>query len=424
MFKFPARRLAFVALLLFFAVSLAATSRAAITYTLVPATLSGYVINGSITTDGATGNLSASDILGWSVTVTGSANLTFSGSTESSWPSAGLTATSSSLSLAFPATPSSTYTSRTLAFGSTPPWLSFTTTAFSATYYYFYSDPWYQSGQKLQVSSSFSTSQIYNNWSSSSPSPYVIAGVSTPASPTWTGTAAGSWTSGTNWSSGSPPNGAGQQAIVGAATTAPLTITLDSPQTLGTLTFANTASNSVGYTLASGSAGSLTMDNAGSAAQISVTGGSQAISAVVSLAGSLSITPSSSTTLDISGNIRQNSGGQGSLTLNGPGVLILSGTNSYTSGTTIDAGTLFMVKSSAIADGTRLTVGKGGVFVFNPTVQGGPLILSSAAPSTPLAGEVPAVPEPSTFVLLAAGALGLLGSAWRRRRSRSTDRIG
>ena len=31
-------------------------------------------------------------------------------------------------------------------------------------------------------------------------------------------------------------------------------------------------------------------------------------------------------------------------------------------------------------------------------------------------GDVTLVPEPSTFVLLAAGAIGLLGYAWRRRR--------
>jgi hypothetical protein len=35
-------------------------------------------------------------------------------------------------------------------------------------------------------------------------------------------------------------------------------------------------------------------------------------------------------------------------------------------------------------------------------------------------GEISVVPEPSTFALLAAGALGLLGYGWRRRRAART----
>ena len=89
--------------------------------------------------------------------------------------------------------------------------------------------------------------------------------------------------------------------MVGAATTASWTITLDSPHTLGALTFANSASNTVGYTLAAGTSGSLTLDNSTSAAQIIVTGGSHGIasSVAITLNSNLVVTPSGRTTLEI-----------------------------------------------------------------------------------------------------------------------------
>ena len=91
------------------------------------------------------------------------------------------------------------------------------------------------------------------------------------------------------------------------ATLVPATITLDGAQTLGALTFNNTN----GYTLTPGlsGTGSLTMDNAGSPAEIVVSGGSQAIAADVALNDSLVIAPSAGTTLAIAGNISQNAAG-------------------------------------------------------------------------------------------------------------------
>ena len=46
-------------------------------------------------------------------------------------------------------------------------------------------------------------------------------------------------------------------------------------------------------------------------------------------------------------------GGSGSLTKTGAGTLVLSGWNSYSGGTTVDAGTLYVTTSTAIADGTE-----------------------------------------------------------------------
>ena len=83
--------------------------------------------------------------------------------------------------------------------------------------------------------------------------------------------------------------------------------------------------------------------------------------------------------------------GTGSLAKIGSGTLILSGSNAYSGGTIVDAGTLEVTSASALPGGTRLTVAAGGTFIFDP---------SAAAASNSLA----AVPEPGTL------------SAARRRR--------
>ena len=73
-------------------------------------------------------------------------------------------------------------------------------------------------------------------------------------------------------------------AQINAPTTTAFTITLDGPQTVGSLLLGNSASSTAGYTLSPGSAGTLTLDNSGSVATITVTDGSHVISAPVILA--------------------------------------------------------------------------------------------------------------------------------------------
>ena len=49
------------------------------------------------------------------------------------------------------------------------------------------------------------------------------------------------------------------------------------------------------------------------------------------------------------------------------GTLILSGTNDLTGGTTVLGGELVLASNTAIADGSSLTIGAGGMLVFDPS---------------------------------------------------------
>jgi autotransporter-associated beta strand protein len=273
------------------------------------------------------------------------------------------------------------------------------------------------------TSGTFATVDV-NGSPLSSASAYQLAYLSTeleivPAGPpTWANLSGGSWSVGTNWNGGSAPtNTAGAAAIVGAPTTSQVTITLDIPQTLGSLTFASSSSS--GYTLTPGvsGTGSLTMATSdGSAAQIVVTSGSHFIEANVTLTGSLAIAPTAGSTLEIDGNMSESLSGSGSLLLNDAGTLILSGTNSFSGGTAVTNGTLILTNNEALAGGSSLTIGDASAFAGGPTGAGSDTGAISSGLSAPLAASpsITPVPEPSTFVLLAAGAVLL--AVYRKRR--------
>jgi fibronectin-binding autotransporter adhesin len=99
--------------------------------------------------------------------------------------------------------------------------------------------------------------------------------------------------------------------------------------------------------------------------------------------------------------------GNGSLTKAGPGILILSGADSYSGGTTVAAGTLEVLSGSALPTGTSLTLGARGTFVFDPSQAGSPVVGSAV---------VAAVPEPGMLALLAAAVCGV--ALYRSVRSR------
>jgi autotransporter-associated beta strand protein len=223
---------------------------------------------------------------------------------------------------------------------------------------------------------------------------------------TWSVSSSGSWNTASNWSTNpTVPNGVGVLAVLGSAITSPTTITLDAAQTVGTLTFANSAA---GYTLTPGASGNgtLTLDNTGGPSfngngggQIIVLSGTHSIAAPLIISNSAAyVSIVSGGSLDISGNISE-TGGSHSLSLSSSdasGVLSLDGSNSFSGGVYVNSGTLILNGANALAPGSTLVIGTT-VPPSAPTV----LAVPSAAPAPSLAP----VPEPGTLTLFGVVAL-------------------
>ncbi len=97
------------------------------------------------------------------------------------------------------------------------------------------------------------------------------------------------------------------------------------------------------------------------------------------------------------------SGAGGALMKEGSGLLVLSGSNSYTGGTVIEAGTLQVTAAAVLPAGTNLIVGADATSLFGGTVSGSPSE-GGAALAGPASYGAPAepVPEPGTCMLFIA----------------------
>ena len=117
----------------------------------------------------------------------------------------------------------------------------------------------------------------------------------------------------------------------------------------------------------------------------------QSIDLALTLVGGTETLNTAAGGLTIGGNIGQ-SGGSYGITKTGPGTLILSGNNTYSGGTTIDAGTLIVISRGALADGTSLTVGAGGAGGDESISSSSEIVATPAAATAPApALSVPAV---------------------------------
>jgi autotransporter-associated beta strand protein len=116
---------------------------------------------------------------------------------------------------------------------------------------------------------------------------------------------------------------------------------------------------------------------------VNISTATQTVSLNLELDGAASTFDADSGDIVVTGNI---SGSQG-LIKTGDYQLTLSGTNTYSGGTTVSDGELIVTSRSALADGSNLTVGDASLFAFDAIVP------SQAA----------TVPEPGTLALVAAG---------------------
>ncbi len=266
---------------------------------------------------------------------------------------------------------------------------------------------------------------------------------------TWTASGGGSWNTPGNWMGSNMPTSEGDTALFGTAIGASsATVTMDGSHTLSALAFSTTGGGR--YTINNGSGGTLALCNGASAVALSVSGGNQTIAVPVALGSNLAVTATTGSSLTVSGSI---SGTGQAISFSGGGVLVLSGPDTYTGGTTVSGGTLDFANPAAVPTTGILNVGRSGsvdltsllaasapagdgqqdpvsdmadadaAATTSPASAGVSVAAGSGgewpggADSTIAAGAAAAaVPEPSAFALLGAALLGLLVSLLRRNR--------
>jgi hypothetical protein len=177
-----------------------------------------------------------------------------------------------------------------------------------------------------------------------------INGILAKPEPTWNKTSGGSWTNNTNWNP-QFPTGADSTANFTGAITGASTITLDAPETVGTINFSNANT----YTLQG--PGSLTMQALLGPAGVNVSSGSHRIITPFQLFSDTILNIAGSSTLSISGGLVTGAGK--TLTKQGSGTLIVINAQDYSplAALNISGGTA----SLANVDGgaTTVTVSSG-----------------------------------------------------------------
>ncbi|MFY7874518.1 MAG: autotransporter-associated beta strand repeat-containing protein, partial [Pirellula sp.] len=166
----------------------------------------------------------------------------------------------------------------------------------------------------------------------------------------WNQTGGGNWSLGNSGGPSAPnwdnykPTVSGDGALFGSAITAPSTVVVDTPHTVGYLRF----DSANAYTIGTNGSSNLTMNNGTSTAAITVNSGSHTIAENVALLSNLSALPAANTTLTISGVV---SGTGRTVEVNGLGTVELSAANTYTGTTTVSNGTLTLSGARTGASG-------------------------------------------------------------------------
>lgn len=143
----------------------------------------------------------------------------------------------------------------------------------------------------------------------------------------WTNVAGGSWATGGNWTPAGPAGGADQAAFFNTLDiTDARTVTLDGNYTIGSLVFSDLAGEDGSWTLATGTGGPLTLSAPlQGTPKIDVTNRTATVTTVLT--------------------------GTEGMAKTGAGTLVLDAVNTYTGGTTIQAGTVILGNANAIPSG-------------------------------------------------------------------------
>jgi len=173
-----------------------------------------------------------------------------------------------------------------------------------------------------------------------------INGVINPS--TWVG-GSGLWSAGAQWSPAGKPSGADKWAVFGDLGPGALTVTLDQPQTVGTLRFDGptdytvSGASTLTFSVTSGTAG-IEINRLRPAGAT----GTTTIAAPLALNSNLVVNHNVGGPLTLSGVIS----GAGSLTKDKSGTLVLASTNTYSGGTVLKAGLLQATVPGAFGSGT------------------------------------------------------------------------
>ena len=198
----------------------------------------------------------------------------------------------------------------------------------------------------------------------------------------WSGTGGGSWNTAANWQGSSVPTSSGDTATFGAGIgSAAATITLDGNRTLSGLAFSTAGGGSYAISRSSGDTTSvLTLSNGTAVVSIANSGGNHTINVPVVLGSNLTVTATTGSELTVSGPISQGSPGK-SVTFSGGGELILSGSDSYTGGTTVSGGTLDFAAPESISTSGILSIRSGGEVVLGALAGAAATATSDSEPT-------------------------------------------
>jgi arabinogalactan endo-1,4-beta-galactosidase len=116
------------------------------------------------------------------------------------------------------------------------------------------------------------------------------------AAPTWNVNSGGNWSTAGNWTGG-VPSGAGQVARLGSVIGSPVSVTLDSPRTVGAISFLNSSSYTIDGT------STLTLDSTNGPALLTTLVGNHSVATPVVLSDDLEVVTAFTSSLAVTGQL-------------------------------------------------------------------------------------------------------------------------